>query len=370
MSDLLKVRVGGSRYLCKWDPHSNEVKIGDRWYPYVQIGRQLWITENLALDISSSITNAEHPEFGRYYNFSQMDAIPCPQGWRSATYSDLQSLDSNANHLSDKLLVSGDLGFNAMLCGEYYSNFNIWDGVGSVFKMWSSTEYSTGNRYELSLYPNNPIQIGFGTDIYRPVRLCKDATVNIGGRDYPTTRIGNQIWLAENLDLRWEGLNIGGYSGEEPSIASAWYYDDNEQLYGYSGRKCGLLYNGIAVDYLENNKSTLLPSGWRVPIDSDYDNLAQFIGGTSTAGQKLKAINGDWITNWNGMDTYGYRSVPSGRRVNASFSDIAEFATYWCYKEESSAFPLRFFSYDSNALRISESGLTRAYSLRLVKDVT
>lgn len=155
--------------------NQNQVEIGGRLYPYVQIGNQLWLAENLELDITGSIKNAEHPEFGRYYNYSQMDAIPCPQGWRLATYSDLQSLDSNANHSSDRLLVSGDSGFNAMLCGEYYSNFNTWDGVGSVFRMWSSTEYVAYNRYQLALYPNNPIQIGFGAETYRPVRLVKDA---------------------------------------------------------------------------------------------------------------------------------------------------------------------------------------------------
>jgi uncharacterized protein (TIGR02145 family) len=158
-----------------FSPIPTSVTIGDKEYQIVQIGNQYWMEENLALDISGSITNAEHPEFGRYYNYSQMDAIPCPQGWRLATYSDLQSLDSNASHLSNRLLVNGDLGFNAMLCGEYYSNSNTWDGVGSSFSIWSSTEYAANNRYGLTIRPNNPIQIGFSTDTYRPVRLVKDA---------------------------------------------------------------------------------------------------------------------------------------------------------------------------------------------------
>lgn len=34
------------------DPHQNEVEIGGRWYPYVQLGNQEWLAENLDLETS------------------------------------------------------------------------------------------------------------------------------------------------------------------------------------------------------------------------------------------------------------------------------------------------------------------------------
>jgi len=173
MSDLLKVRVGGSKYLCKWEL-GNKVEIGGRWYPYVKIGNQLWLAENLKLEITGAISNSSYPEFGLYYNYSQMDTIDCPQGWRLPTHSDLINLANIVGYQSNLLLVDGELGFNAPLSGTYSDRWG-WNGVNQDFKLWSSTYYTSGNRYGITLMRNSPIQIGFSTDEYRPVRLVKDS---------------------------------------------------------------------------------------------------------------------------------------------------------------------------------------------------
>jgi uncharacterized protein (TIGR02145 family) len=85
--------------------------------------------------------------------------------------------------------------------------------------------------------------------------------VEIGGRRYPVVKIGNQLWMAENLDYAWSGLTIGGSIGSDPR---ANYYDNDETTYGWSGYKCGLLYNWAAVAELAD----LLPDGWHIPSDS------------------------------------------------------------------------------------------------------
>ena len=61
-------------------------------------------------------------------------------------------------------------------------------------------------------------------------------TVTIGGRAYPTVKIGNQIWMAENLDWKFEvngiQIPIGGGSVTTPA---AWYLDNDEHTYGWNG---------------------------------------------------------------------------------------------------------------------------------------
>ena len=67
-------------------------------------------------------------------------------------------------------------------------------------------------------------------------------TVNIGGRDYPYVQIGNQLWLAENLDWKFDGCTIGTNSLSTIEMLGN-YYNNDENTYGVNGNKYGLLYN-------------------------------------------------------------------------------------------------------------------------------
>jgi uncharacterized protein (TIGR02145 family) len=136
--------------------------------------------------------------------------------------------------------------------------------------------------------------------------------VEIGGRKYPVVKIGNQLWMAENLDYKWNGLDI---TSTLQTTQAASYYDNDEATYGIDGTyKCGLLYNWYAVKYLNDNKSTLLPDGWHVPTLAEYDTLALSVG--SNPGTKLKAfdnsVTSTWPSNWKGTDEYGFAMLPGG----------------------------------------------------------
>ena len=111
-------------------------------------------------------------------------------------------------------------------------------------------------------------------------------SVVIGGRTYKTVTIGNQEWLAENLDYKFDGLEISDVESLSDVIAN--YYDGDEATYGRYGNRYGLLYNWKAVDYIEQNKATLLPSDWHVPTATEWDTLVTTVGGASVAGAKLK----------------------------------------------------------------------------------
>lgn len=133
-------------------------------------------------------------------------------------------------------------------------------------------------------------------------------TVVIGGRTYPTVQIGSQVWLAENLDLKAQGIDINPAGA--PATPAAWYYDRDEATYGVNGNKYGLLYNWYAAKLLDDNKATLFP-GWHVPTLADFETLTTSCGGGSVAGGKLKSTNG-WKNNGNGTDEFGFAAVPAG----------------------------------------------------------
>ena len=116
----------------------------------------------------------------------------------------------------------------------------------------------------------------------------------IGGKSYNTVKIGNQVWMAENLDYAFETTYTDSYYT---------YYDGSET---YKDR--GLLYNHYAATDLNQNRSTLCP-GWHLPTVAEFETLISYIG--NDAGKKLKSTTG-WLDDGNGTDEYGFNGRPSG----------------------------------------------------------
>lgn len=200
-------------------------------------------------------------------------------------------------------------------------------------------------------------------------------SVEIGGRSYPVVKIGSQLWMAENLDYKFDvnGSQIPIGPSGTPTTSAAWYYYNDEASYGIDGTyKCGLLYNWYAAKYLDDNKSTLLPDGWHVPTSNEFNILVTFIGGASVVGGKLKALDGsivsNWPNDWNGTDDFGFGALPAG----GYWGDFGSLNTY--------AGLVTSESYDSslcNTIGIHQNDSIvgfgpdhkrYGYSIRLVKD--
>ena len=192
------------------------------------------------------------------------------------------------------------------------------------------------------------------------------STVTIGDRVYPTVKIGNQVWLAENLDYKFTGCTIGA-STKSSSIAQANYYNNDETTYGVNGNKYGLLYNGVAVDYMEANKSSLFP-GWHVATRDDFDTLITYAGGTSVAGKKLKSTDGWNNQGWAGTDDYGFDGKPAGQGL--PFAQVGAYCEFWtststsnpAYKWYKQISGLYDGVYENN------TALSAEFPVRLVKD--
>lgn len=186
---------------------------------------------------------------------------------------------------------------------------------------------------------------------------------SIGGRTYPTVNIGGKIWMAENLDLRTDGITIG--TTGSPSTPAAWYYNNSAETYGEHGNKYGLLYNWYAVKYLIDNAATIIP-GWHVPTTSEWDALATAVGGSSTAGTKLKSTTG-WSSG-NGDGSYGFAAFPAGYRYSGSFYYLGSDAHFWTADERSSSDAYDRYFDTGASLHSDNSSKASAISVRLVKD--
>jgi len=138
--------------------------------------------------------------------------------------------------------------------------------------------------------------------------------VLIGGKTYPVIQIGPLYWTTLNLDYIDDNIVLGGIPTFDYGSPHGWYYQNDEEQFGWNGKKFGLLYNNLAVEYLETNKAALL-NGFRVPKEADYQNLENEIG-TIDFIKKLKSTN-----YWNtpGTNESGFSMVPGGACSGADY---------------------------------------------------
>lgn len=185
----------------------------------------------------------------------------------------------------------------------------------------------------------------------------------IGGRKYKLAKIGSQIWMAENLDFKFDGLVVGasGVSSTEPRGN---YYNNNEDRYGYNGKKYGILYNWAAIKYLEDNKSQLIP-GWHVPTKDEWDSLVDAVGTSQNAGLKLKSTTG-WEDDKNGDDSTDFAALPSGGYNGDLYYYVNNHAYYWAVGTNYASVGLGFDI--TNGIQILNTSYEHSRSLRLVKD--
>ncbi len=147
--------------------------------------------------------------------------------------------------------------------------------------------------------------------------------------EYRTIRIGNQIWMAENL--RTTRYNDGtpipyaetSADWEKAADAYCNYEHDNSDA---AVATYGRLYNGAAI-----RTGKLAPAGWRIPTKADWETLAAQLGGPELAGGKLKEAGlvhwfapNEAATNESGFTALaaGYRHALgafAGRNVQAIF---------------------------------------------------
>jgi len=180
-----------------------------------------------------------------------------------------------------------------------------------------ATRSVSPKTYESGLESVAPI-----TESVSPQNMFTD---NRDGQTYKTATIGEQIWMAQNLNYQ--------------TASGSWCYENNSSnCYTY-----GRLY-----DF--HTARTVCPAGWHLPSAAEWDNLASAVGGTrkkykdnetgndffgwAGVGTKLKARSG-WNNNGNGMDDYGFSALPGGFRFSdGGFYGADSYGVWWTASED------------------------------------
>jgi len=129
------------------------------------------------------------------------------------------------------------------------------------------------------------------------------------GKTYKTVKIGDQVWMAENLNFATD--------------SGSWCYDKNPENCSTYGR----LYSWEIA-------KTACPSGWHLPSYDDWGILSKYLGGYTIAGGKLKSKIG-WISpNTDATNESGFSGLPGGCVdgscwYKARYSDLGKVGYFW-----------------------------------------
>jgi uncharacterized protein (TIGR02145 family) len=165
---------------------------------------------------------------------------------------------------------------------------------------------------------------------------------DIENNTYDTIRIGNQIWMKQNLKVTKynDGTPIPQVkeAGDWAMLATPayCYYNNDESNYK---NIYGILYNGWVVDVKINGGKNICPAGWHVPTNDEWTNLINYLGGEAYAGGKLKDTSAYWkAPNKQATNESGFSALPGGGRDNfGKFNSVGEYSWWWSSTESDAA---------------------------------
>jgi uncharacterized protein (TIGR02145 family) len=198
---------------------------------------------------------------------------------------------------------------------------------------------------------------------------------DIDGNVYKVIKIGQELWMAENLrttryndgspinhvidNSQWRGLNSG-----------AWCSYGNKET---NDKTYGKLYNWYAT-----SRGNLCPTGWHLPNEnegeSEWNSLIRTLGGNAEAGGKMKERGYDhWLNpNVNASNQSGFNGLPGGSRgADGTFDGIGFEGLWWSTFEQNilefSWSRSRILFFDSQRLDYFDGDKRMGLSVRCVK---
>ncbi len=196
------------------------------------------------------------------------------------------------------------------------------------------------------------------------------------GQTYRTVKIGDQVWMAENLnyetDNSWcfvaDPANCAKY-GRLYTWAAAM---DSVGEWSTNGKGCGYGKECSVTSPVRG----ICPEGWHLPSRAEWDALIVAVDGSITeyekdnvAGTKLKSATG-WSSSGNGTDTFGFSALPAGSTYSGGgYDNEGYYAHFWSSTEnDSGSAYLMDLSYGYGSATLYYYYKNLGFSVRCLKD--
>ena len=187
-------------------------------------------------------------------------------------------------------------------------------------------------------------------EILNPTRNDSTFIDSRDGRVYKIVIIGDQVWMAENLNYDSEILKKDG------SVLNDWC----EQCDKY-----GRLYCWDAA-------IVVCPKGWHLPTMDEWDILFNHIGGkNSRVGCSLKSTSGWKKTDKCETNSSGFTALPGGHVFRGKIRLVGEVGYWWMDTRAQSYLGASWYaglSYSNERIMIDIFAKTIGNSVRCVRD--
>ncbi|MFI5218153.1 MAG: fibrobacter succinogenes major paralogous domain-containing protein [Bacteroidia bacterium] len=211
-------------------------------------------------------------------------------------------------------------------------------------------------------------------------KLETDSITDIDGNVYTIVKIGEQWWMAENLEVKtYRNGNPIPLAKEDTAWKNA---SDAYCRYDNNSTAPGLLYNWYAV----NDSREIAPTGWHIPTDEEWKTLEKHLGMSQTEadglawrgtneGDKLKIQAPEGWTRFEniwGTNESGFTALAGSCRLfNGTPGQPGLFQTgFWWSKSEYNGDDAwyRYLDYKNSDVFRSHTLKAYGFSLRCVKD--
>ena len=164
---------------------------------------------------------------------------------------------------------------------------------------------------------------------------------------YKVVRIGDQVWMAENLRT--------GTGNDGTLITVRCDTSVDPDFYAR--------YGGL---YTWEDAKKACPDGWRLPSKSDFDELIAFAGNTKEkASANLRSLS--WSQ---GTDRYGFEALPAGLWYDddEGFLEFDVRANFWSSTEHANGQTAYLMTLSSDGVVVGTLEKSIAASVRCIKD--
>ena len=310
----------------------------------------------------------------------------------------LSILEKTNTSLTYLVLVNSDMGLSNVtergICVSKNTNPTISDkkissnSTGSVI-IGQITGFTSGETYNIRAYQKNTT-----TQVYSDNLVATMPVADIDGNSYTIVKIGNQVWMSQNLKTSKfrDGTEIAYFdktqnagwatSGTNLTPAYCWIFGEastfvyTNDTWNNGTDKIAKTFGAYYNWYTASDKKNLAPEGWHVPTKAEFITLIAAVGGnTDDFGASLAFKNGllahDHYLNlygWNGWSVN--QRGPNGAWNMPGTTSGSHECGWWSSENSDAGYPWMIYSRRGDT---GDGGISWSYSnegnpIRVVRD--